>query len=96
MHLGEIGRELGLLEFAGRDILMRLDHLTPRKKARDRLDGDFQALGFPPFLVALKLGELGAQDGVAHLRELIGGSTGADRLHQATHGVEGALGVVIR
>ena len=95
MHLGEIGRELGLLEFAGRDVLVRLDHLTPRKQARHGLDGDFQALGLPPLLIALKLGELRAEDGVAHLRELLGGLTGADRLHQTTHGIERALGVVI-
>ena len=95
MHFGEIGRELGLLEFAGRNVLVRLDYLTPRKQARHGLDGDFQALGLPPLLIALKLGELRAQDGVAHLRELLGGLTGADRLHQTTHGIERALGVVI-
>ncbi len=95
MHLGEIGRELGLLKLASSDILVRLDHFAPWEQARHGLDRDFQALGFPALLIALKLGELRTQNGVAHLRELLGGLTGADRLHQATHRVQRALGVVI-
>ena len=50
VHLGEIGRELGLLEFAGRNVLVRLDHFAPRQQARDRLDRDVEALRLAPLL----------------------------------------------
>ena len=95
MDLGEIGRELGLLKFAGSNILMRLDHLAPWQQPRHGLDRDFQALGLPPLLVALQLSELRAQDGIAHLCELVGSFSGADRLHKTPHGVQRALGIVI-
>jgi hypothetical protein len=72
MHLGEVGRELGLLELAGGDILVRLDHIAPWPQPRHGLDRNLKTLGFPALLIALKLGELGAQDGVAHLAELLG------------------------
>ena len=52
-------------------------------------------MGFPALLVALKLGEFRAQDRVAHLRELLGHLTCADRLHQPPHRVQRPLGIVV-
>ena len=81
MHLGKVGCELRLLELTGGDILVWLDDFAPRQQSRHGLDRNFKALGFPSFLIALKLGELRAQDGVAHLAELLRRLAGADRLH---------------
>ena len=89
MDLGEVRRELRLLELAGRHILMRLDNFAPRLETCDRLDRNLEPLGFPPFLIALKFGELGAQDRIAHPAQLLGGVAGADRFHEAAHGIEG-------
>ena len=51
MHLCQIGGEFGLLEFARRDILVRLDDLTPRQEAADGFYGDVQPFGLSPLLV---------------------------------------------
>ena len=96
MDLAEIGGELRLQELAGRDVLVRFDDFAPRQQAADRVDGNIrQPPGLAALLVALKLGELGAKDRVAHLAEPFGGRAGADGLHQAAHGVQRTLGVVI-
>ena len=95
MDLAEVGRELGLLERAGRDVLVRLHDLAPGLEATGGIDGDLQPPGPAALLVAAKLRELGAENGVAHPAELLRGGAGANRLHQATHGIERPLGIVV-
>ena len=41
MNHGKVGREFGLLEVAGGDVLVRLDHFAPRQQASHRLDRNF-------------------------------------------------------
>ena len=74
---------------------MRFDDLAPRQQPSDRIDGNPLPPCPPAFLVAPELGEPGAQDRLAHLAELFGGRAGADRLHQAAHGIQRAFGIVI-
>ena len=81
MNLAEVGREFGLLELAGGDVLVGLDHLAPGKQASDGLDGDIQPLRLATLFIALKLGEFRAQDRIAHIGKLLGRLAGADRLH---------------
>ena len=74
VDLAEIGGELRLQELAGRDVLMRFDDLALGQQASDRVDGNLhQPPGLAALLVALKLGEPGAKDRVAHLAESFSG-----------------------
>ena len=84
VHLGEVGGELGLLELAGRDVLVRFHHVPPRQQARDRLGRDRRDVA----LALLRPGQLAilrAQDRIAHLADFLGALAGAHRLEQAPH-----------
>ena len=95
VHLGKIGRKLGLLEIAGRHVLVRLDHLAPRQQPGHGVHHDLRPRRLFPLFVPLQLGELGAQDRVTHRADLFGCLACAHRLQQPPHAVQRPLGVVI-
>lgn len=92
MHLPEIRGELGLLVTPARDILVRIDDLTPRRQPAGRVafDGGADAL---PLLGPHLLIEPHTQEFHLHLLG-IAGLWRRDGGEQSRHGIERAVGIV--